>query len=175
MKQLALLLILFTVPAAFGQSSQTTSVKVFFANEQKTEQGKECDGLVYPVTRQVKKTSSVARAALEQLLAGPTESEKAQGYRSFFSDETKSMLLGVKIKKGTAYVNFKDTRNKLGNATASCGSTDFLAQLEKTVLQFPGIKRVFFAVEGDPREFYEWLQEDGCPQGLKNCDKTNFK
>jgi spore germination protein GerM len=169
-----LLLILFVIPTALGQSKQTTSVKAFFANEQKTAQGKECDGIVYPVIRQVKKTGSVARAALEQLLAGPTEGEKAQGYRSFFSDETKSMLLGIKIKNRTAYVNFKDMRQKLGNATTSCGSSDFLAQLEKTVLQFPGIKHVFFAVEGDPREFYEWLQEDGCP-GLKNCDKTNFK
>jgi spore germination protein GerM len=175
LKQLALLLILFAVPAAFGQSPPKTSFKVYFANQKLTPAGKECDGIVYPVKRQVQTTASVARAALEQLLAGPTESEKANGYFSFFSDETKSMLLGIKVKNRTAYVNFKDMRNKLGNATTSCGSTDFIAQLEKTVLQFPAIKRVFFAVEGDPREFYEWLQEDGCPQGLKNCDKTNFK
>jgi spore germination protein GerM len=175
LKRLAFLLILFIVPVAAGQSPRTTAVKVYFANEKLTPEGKECEGRVYPVMRKVPKTAAVARAALEQLLTGPTAREKAKGYWSLFSDETKSMLLSVNIKNRTAYVNFKDMRERLGNATASCGSTDFLAQLEKTVLQFPGIKRVFFAVEGDPREFYEWLQFDGCPQGLKNCSKTNFK
>ncbi len=175
MKRLAWLLVLLVVPVAAGQSPQTTSIKVYFANEKLTPKGKECVGRVYPVMRKVPKTTGVARAAVEQLVSGPTESEKSKGYWSVFSDETKSMLLGVNIKNKTAYVNFRDMREKLGNATTSCSSTDFLAQLEKTVLQFPGIKRVFFAVEGDPREFYEWLQYDGCPQGLKNCDKTNFK
>ena len=175
MKRLALSLILFIVPVALGQSPRTTTVKVYFANEKFTPEGKECEGRVYPVRRKIPKTAAVARAALKQLLLGPTRSEKAKGYWSLFSDETKSMLLGVNIRKRTAYVNFRDMRQRLGNATSSCGSTDFLAQLEKTVRQFPGIRRVFFAVEGDPREFYEWLQFDGCPQGLKNCDKTNFK
>ena len=176
MKRIAFLLLLFIVPVAVGQSPQTTSVKVYFSNDKLIPGGEDCTGKVFPVTRTVPKTAAVARAALEQLIGGPTESEKAKGYTSFFNDETKSVLLGVKVKNKTAYVNFKDLTafQNLGNATASCGSTLFLAQLDKTVLQFPGIKRVFYAIEGDPEAFYGWLQFE-CPKALKNCDKTNFK
>jgi spore germination protein GerM len=176
LKQLAFLLILFIVPVAAGQSPRTTSVKVYFSNDKLIPGGEDCTGKVFPVTRRVPKTAAVARAALEQLLGGPTESEKAKGYWSWFTEETKSVLLGVKVKNKTAYVNFKDLMAfpHQGNATTSCGSTHFLAQLDKTLKQFPGIKRVFYAMEGDPEAFYGWLQFD-CPDELKNCDKTNFK
>jgi spore germination protein GerM len=176
LKRLALLLILLVVPVAVGQSPRTTSVKVYFSNDKLIPGGEDCTGKVFPVTRTVPKTAAVARAALEQLLGGPTESEKAKGYWSWFNDETKSVLLGVKVKSKTAYVNFKDLTAfyHQGNATTSCGSTHFLAQLDKTLMQFPGIKRVFYAIEGDPEAFYGWLQFD-CPEALKNCDKTNFK
>jgi spore germination protein GerM len=174
--RLTFLLILLIVPVAAGQSPQTTSVKVFFSNDSLVPGGEDCKGKVFPVTRVVPKTAAVARAALEQLLGGPTESEKAKGYTSFFTEETKSVLLSVKVKNRTAYVNFKDLTAfpNLGNATTSCGSTHFFAQLDKTLMQFPGIKHVFYAIEGDPEAFYGWLQFD-CPRGLKNCDKTNFK
>ena len=176
MYRLTFLLLLFIVPVAVGQSPRTTSVNVYFSNDKLIPGGEDCTGKVFPVTRKVPKTAGVARAAIEQLIGGPTESEKAKGYTSFFTDETKSVLLGLKVKNKTAYVNFKDLTaiTNLGNATTSCGNTHFFAQLDKTVLQFPGIKRVFYAIEGDPEAFYGWLQLD-CPKALKNCAKTNFK
>ncbi|MDT4897111.1 MAG: hypothetical protein QOH25_2188 [Acidobacteriota bacterium] len=176
MKGLIFLLLLLIVPVALGQAPQTMPVKVYFSNDKLIPGGEDCTGKVFPVTRTIPKTAAVARAALEQLLGGPTETEKAKGYWSWFNDETKSVLLGVKVKNKTAYVNFKDLTAFpfLGNATTSCGSTHFFAQLDKTLLQFPGIKHVFYAIEGDPEAFYGWLQFD-CPRELKNCDKTNFK
>lgn len=173
---LPLLLLLLAAPVAFGQSPRTTSVKVYFSNDKLTPDGKECEGRVFPVTRRVPKTSAVARAALEQLVGGPGADEKAKGYWSWFNEETKSILLGLKVKGRTAYVNFKDLTafQNMGNATTSCGSRHFLAQLDKTVMQFPGIRQVFYAIDGDPEAFYGWLQLE-CPEELKNCDKTNFK
>ena len=174
MRRLSLLLLLLIAPLAAGQKPQTTTLKVYFASEKLDPNAEDCSK-VYAVTRTIPKTAAVARAALEQLFGGPSETEKARGFVSWFSDETKSILRGVKVKNRTAYVNFNDLSGFpiLGNATTSCGSAQFFAQVEKTLKQFPTIKHVFFAIEGDPQRFYEWMQME-CPEELKNCDKTNF-
>ena len=163
-----LVLLLFTTVCA---AQQTMTIKVYFSNN---KNGVDDCAKVQPVTRTIPKTSAVAKAALEQLLAGPTEQERAQGYFSWFSQDTKSALLGVKVKNKTAYVNLKDIRQTITSASSSCGSTILMAQLENTLKQFPSIKRAFFAIEGSPEEFYGFQQME-CPDELKNCDKSNFK
>jgi spore germination protein GerM len=165
------LLVMLTASLAASQTRQTMTVKVFFSN---SKSGFDDCAKVYPVTRTIPKTQAVARAALEQLLGGPTEKERAEGYFSWFSEETKSALLGVNIKDETAYVNLKDIRQIITNASSSCGSTILMAQLDNTLKQFPTIKRAFFAIEGSPEEFYGFQQME-CPDELKNCDKSNFK
>jgi spore germination protein GerM len=133
--------------------------------------------MVFPVNRVVPKTSGVASAALEQLFAGPTEKEKADGYFSWFSPATKSVLKSVRVKNRTAYVNFKSNALEIlpSSISSSCGSSEFLSEMETTLLQFPSIKKVFFAIDGNPRDFYEYLQGE-CPEELgKNCDGSNFK
>lgn len=161
-------LLLFTTVCA---AQQTMTIKVYFSNN---KNGFDDCTKVQPVMRSIPRTSAVAKAALEQLLAGPTEQERAQGYFSWFSQDTKSALLGVKVKNKTAYVNLKDIRQTITNASSSCGSTILMAQLETTLKQFPSIKRAFFAIEGSPEEFYGFQQME-CPDELKNCDQSNFK
>jgi hypothetical protein len=166
------LLVMFASLAA-GQSGQTMTVKVYFSNN-KTGSGFDDCAKVHPLTRTIPQTSAVARAALEQLFRGPTVEERAQGYFSWFSEETKSALLGVKVKNKTAYVNLKDITQTITSASSSCGSTILLAQMEHTLKQFPTIERAFFAIEGSPEDFYGFLQME-CPDELKNCDRSNFK
>jgi spore germination protein GerM len=151
------------------------SVKVYFGNEKRNPNSDPC-GLVFPVKRVIPKTSGVARAALEQLFAGPTEKEKTEGYHSWFSPATRGVLKSVVVKNRTAYVNFKPDAFAIlpGSISTSCGSSQFLSEMEKTLLQFPSIKKVFFAVDGNPQEFYEFLQGE-CPEELKNCDGSNFQ
>jgi spore germination protein GerM len=151
------------------------TVKVYFANEKRNPNSDPC-GLVFPVNRVIPKTSGVARAALEQLFTGPTPKEKAEGYYSWFSPATKSILKSVVVKNKTAYVNFKSNALEVlsGSISSSCGSAQFLSEMEKTLLQFPTIKKVFFAIDGKPQDFYEYLQGE-CPEELKNCDGSNFK
>lgn len=176
MKLFASLLILplmFTASFAVGQTQQTMTVKVYFSNNKMGAGFDDC-AKVYPLTRTIPKTSAVARAALEQLLAGPTEKERAAGYFSWFSEETKSALLSVNIKNKTAYVNLRDIAQTITSASSSCGSTILMAQLETTLKQFPTIKRAFFAFEGVPEDFYGFQQME-CPRELKNCDRSNFK
>ncbi len=155
---------------SFGQ---TTSIKVYFGNEKLSADG--CDGKVYSVTRKIPKTKAVAKASLDELFKGVTEKEAQQGFVSFFSEETKDLVISVKIVKGIAYVNLKnDVIQKLGNATTSCGGNIYDASVNKTLKQFPAIKKVVFAIEKDPALYYEWMQIGECPKELKNCSNKNF-
>jgi spore germination protein GerM len=178
MKTITLLILLFFLafmaPVASGQSQQTMTIKLFFPN---TNLGKgDCGVKVFPVTRTVPKAAAVARVALEQLFGGPTSQEKAKGFYSDFSEDTKSFFFSVNVKNKIAYVNLRDPTltPTMGNFTTSCGGSNFFGQVEKTLKQFPTIKTVFYAIKGDPSLFYDWMQIGECPKELKNCDASNF-
>ena len=152
--------------------SKKMTLRIFFNN---TELNKETDcAKVYPVNRQVAKTTAVAKAALNELFAGPTTAEKAEGYSSFFSSATKNILKSVKIVNEIAYLNLTDIRPIIPNASASCGSAQFLAEVETTLKQFPTVKKVIFAINGEPQTFYDWIQI-GCSSENNHCDPTPFK
>ena len=175
MKKFALLMtVLFIAPITCAQSTQDRLIKLYFPN---TKLGSgDCQAKVFPVTRRIPRTSAVARAALEQLFGGPSDEEKAKGFFSDFSETTKSFLLSVNVKNKAAYVNLRDPTLTpvTGNFTTSCGGSNFFGQVENTLKQFPSIKKVFFAINGDPSLFYDWMQIGECPKELKNCDGSNF-
>lgn len=177
---LLLIILCLTVTIEHGSyakaQTKTITIKVYYANEKRNPNADPC-GRVFPVNRVIPKTSRVARAALEQLFAGPTEKEKAKGYYSWFSPKTKSVLKSIVIKNNRAYVNFKPDAFSIlpGAISTSCGSDQFLSEMEKTLRQFPSIKKIFYAIDGNPAEFYEFLQGE-CPRELgKKCDGSNFQ
>lgn len=173
MKILLSLSLFFTFIDVHAQQ-QTMQIKVYFPNTKLSKV--DCSVPVYPTTRTVPKTNAVARAALEQLFAGPTSEEKAKGFYSDFSEDTKSLLVSVNIKNQNAYVNLRDLTgtSSIGNFTTSCGGSNFFGQVEKTLRQFSSVRKVFFAFEGDPSHFYDWMQIGECPRELRNCDASNF-
>jgi spore germination protein GerM len=96
---------------------------------------------------------------ISELLKGPTFFEESDGgYSSFFSIDTKDYLSGVELKGKTAYVDFKDFRQLISSASSSCGSSQLLSQLDHTILQFEGIEKVIYSINGSQQDFYEWLQ-----------------
>ena len=128
----------------FAQKQQTTTIKLYFSNENKNPNTEDCT-LVYPVTRQIPKTKSVATAALQELFKGTTKDEEAKGYGSFSPTETDGILKSINIKRG-AYVNFdKRVYEHLGTATTSCGGSQFFSMVESTLKQFSTIKKVYYA------------------------------
>jgi spore germination protein GerM len=171
---LPLLLLFVVLPSVAFAQQQTMQIKVYFPNT-KRDSG-DCVVPVYPVTRTIPKTKAVAKAALDQLFAGPTSEERAKGFYSDFSDATRSLLISVNIRNRYAYVNMRDltTTSSIGNFTTSCGGSNFFGQVESTLKQFPGIRRVFFAFEGDPSHFYDWMQIGECPREIRNCNASNF-
>lgn len=170
---LALVMLAFAC-TALGQASKTTTIKVYFSNEKLNPNIDDCNK-VYPVTRKIPKTTAIAKAALEEMFKGVTKEEEAKGYGSIPTAESNGVLKSINVKNGAAYVNFtKLILEQMGNATTSCGGGQYFGMIEKTLTQFPTIKKVYYAVEGDTNEFYEWVQVGECPYE-KHCAKSNFK
>ena len=156
-----------------AQAGPTMTVKVFFHNEKLNPNMLDCNK-AFPTTRTIPKTTAVARAALDELFKGVNEEEKAKGFWSFDPYSTTGIVKGLRTKNGAAYLNFtKLAFEKLGNATTSCGG-GFFAMVEYTLTQFSTIKKVYYAVEGNADDFYEWAQVGECPY-KKHCTKTNFQ
>lgn len=152
---------------------EKTSFSVYFGNSQKNANIQDCS-LVYPVSREIPKTLAVGQMSLEELFKGPTAEEQKNGYTSFFSSATKDILKKINIDEKTAYVDLKDIRSLVPNASSSCGSAQFLSEMTNTLKQFANIEKVIFAIEGDPKAFYEWLQLS-CGMENNNCDATPFR
>lgn len=156
------------------QGLETQTITVYFSNLEKAgDQETDCS-LVYGVERTVPRTYTTARTALRQLFQGPTQEEIDAGYSSMFSSETADILIGVRVENGVAYVNLNDIRELIPNASTSCGSQAFFAQVEETLTQFDTIDGVIFAIEGNPETFYEWMQI-GCVPENDNCNPEPFQ
>jgi len=160
-------------PTVTGQEQKMMRVKIYFDNTKLNPNAEDC-GQVFLVDRPVLKTEAPAVATLQELFKGPNEGEKKQGYTSWFSDKTADILKSLKVVEGTAYVNLKDIREIIPNASTSCGSAQFLAEVETTLKQYSAVKTVVFAIEGKPATFYEWLQI-GCSAESNLCDEAPFK
>jgi spore germination protein GerM len=169
---------LLSLMLAFGtianaQKSGTMTVKVFFHNEKLNPNMQDCTK-AFPTTRTIPRTTATARAALDELFKGTTKEEEAKGFSAFDRESTTGIVKSLTVKNKAAYLNFtKRAFETLGNATTSCGGA-FFAMVEKTLTQFPTIKKVYYAVEGNANDFYEWVQVGECPYG-KHCAKSNFK
>ena len=160
--------------STFAQKPQTMTINVYFLNEKRDPKMEDCRN-VYSTPRYIVPTKAVARAALEELFKGATPEEAGQGFVSFSAADTKGILKSVNVKGRYAYINFtKLVYDQMGNATSSCGG-GFFTSIEKTLTQFPTIKKVFYAIEGNPAEFYDWVQVGECPKELNRCDNRYFK
>ncbi len=172
MKSIHLLLIVLAfASSALAQKAGTMTIKVYFHSIKIDPEWNDCNK-VYPVTRTIPKTAGVATAALHELLKGTTP-EEAKNFAGFSPDETKGILKSVKVKNGGAYVNFTNAvYQQMGSASTSCGG-GFFSMVEATLKQFPTIKNVYYAIEGNSNDFYNWVQVGDCPDG-RHCAASNF-
>ena len=98
-----------------------------------------------PVSRRVA-AAAPARPALNALLAGPNQTERAAGLRGVEGEGLRIGSLG--IAGGTARVNFVSPRPKSWNGTLS--APRFREAITRTLRQFPTVQRVRVLVNGDP-------------------------
>jgi len=105
------------------------------------------DGKVSPVRRTIESTPAVARAALTELLKGPTADERADGLSSAIPSET--ALRDISLSGGVATVDLDGTFDDGGGSASMLGR---VAQIVATLTRFPTIERVAFRIDGAPVE-----------------------
>lgn len=132
----------YEIPVIFAPV-ETMTIKIYFPNNIKDPGLLDCAHM-YPVERKIAKTMAVARAALEELLKGPTEEEKTAGYLT-------SINSGVKIQKltienGVAKVDFDEQLEY--QVGGSCRVTAIGAEITETLKQFPTVKSVIVSING---------------------------
>lgn len=141
----------------------------------KTDESFDCSQ-TYPIIRQMEisiNDPQYYQLILHELFKGPNPIEIEEGYTSVFSEATSSILKSVNIVDQNAYINLTDIREIIPNVSASCGSQQFLAEIKNTLIANGPITDVFFAIDGDPQTFYDWIQV-GCDPSLNNCQKEMF-
>ena len=116
---------------------ETQKVSVFF-----NKVGDECEN-VSAIERTIPKTAAPGRAAVEELLRGLTFQEQSQYSTNINSGVTIQKLT---IENGVAKVDFSSLLN--AGVAGSCRVLGIIAQIEKTLLQFPTITSVSISVNG---------------------------
>ena len=133
------------IPLYFD-SEKLQTVKVFWGRSEEMggNSANDCT-LVYPVERKIWKTQSLARVALEELLAGPTpREEQSQGY--FSSINNGVTIKSLKIEKGIAFVDF-DSKLEF-QVGGSCRVTSISSQIKSTLRQFNTVSDVVISIDG---------------------------
>jgi len=124
----------------FGPSQETMKVKVFF-NNSNLDPEFSCNK-VFPVEREIEKTVAIARAALEELLKGPRDSEKEQGF--FTSINQGVTIQKLTVEDGTARVDFNEQLEfQVGG---SCWVSAIRAEITETLKQFPTVNNVIISI-----------------------------
>lgn len=128
---------------------QMISVNVYFNNITNDPELIECN-VVYPVPRQIPYTQGVGMAALNELIAGPTAADTANGYRS--SVQPSGQVNSLSISNGVAYVDV----NAAFFSGGSCGAASSITSLKETLMQFPSVQEVEVTVDG--MDFSDYAQ-----------------
>lgn len=131
--------------------SGTVSLKLYFGNSTNDPNTQDC-GKTFPASRNLPTTDTparAARAALVALLSGPNEVERTAGYFSSINPGVTIRSLAID-KQGTAKVDFDAAIGQ--GIGGSCRVSAIRSQITNTLMQFPTVKAVVIAVDGNVAE-----------------------
>lgn len=132
-----------TIPVTFADV-ETMTVNAYFTTAATSA---DCQ-TVSAVTRRIPKTQAVARAAIEELLKGPSTNEYEEGFGTNIPSGT--TLRSVSIENGVATVEFSEELDAV--VSGSCNVGVIRSQIEATLKQFTSVTSVVVLVEGKPVE-----------------------
>lgn len=133
-----------------GGVGNTMQVSVFFLNPILANDPDLIDcGRVFSVVRTVEKVPGVARQALQELLLGPTETERGAGYQTAISKEIGLHIDSVNLNDGVLTIEF----NRSPFLGGSCALAGVVSQIRSTAKQFSSVKEVKMLVNGTE----EWI------------------
>ncbi len=131
------------LPIVFNQDSM--SVQVFFTTDQTAGPTDFDCRYVKAVSKNVPKSTGVARSAILALLSGPTTQDIANGFGTAINKDVK--INSLTIDDGVAKLDLSDqVQYQVGG---SCRVATIRAQISQTLLQFPTVKSVIISVNGD--------------------------
>jgi len=107
------------------------------------------EGFLFVMKRTAKLEPAAGRMALDSLLAGPSEVERAAGVFTAIPDGTE--LLGLDIEDGIATV---DLSSEYEQGSGSYAEFLRLAQVVYTITQFETVQGVNFRLDGEPVELF---------------------
>lgn len=123
-------------------SGETIRVKIYF-NNNKMDPEFSCNKVFY-IEREILKTPAIATAALQELLGGPSNIEKSQGFFSSINQGVE--IQSLVIENGVAKVDFSEQLEyKVGG---SCMVSAIRAQITETLKQFSTVKDVIISING---------------------------
>lgn len=117
----------------------TERVSIYFG-----KQGDDSCTNVFAVEREIEKTEAVARAAIEELIKGPTIEEKAAGY--FTGIKSNAKINKLTIVDGTAKIDFDEALEE--GVGGSCLVSEIRQQIIQTLMQFETVKKVIISING---------------------------
>jgi len=129
-----------TVSFSLIASGENQTVKVYFGKKDAVDVCTQ----VFPVERSVVRTEAVARAAIEELIKGPSADEKASGYFSGIDINTK--INKLTIVGGTAAIDFNEALEE--GVGGSCKVTEIRNQIVETLKQFSSVNNVIISIDG---------------------------
>jgi len=124
-----------TIAPTVAPGTRTLTLNVYFLR----------GGKLATAHRRIAHTQAVGRAAMEQLLAGPTDADRLAGFTSAVPTGTR--LLGLSITNRVATVDLSREFVSGGQARSM---RERLGQVVFTLTQFPTVERVSFRIEGSP-------------------------
>lgn len=138
----------FSLPIKFSKN-KTIEVSVFFGIQHPDAPEYNCQEVI-KISRYIGETPAVAQAAINQLLSGPTDAEKAQGY--FTNIPSGSKLNSISVVNGVVKADFNKATESGGG---SCSMAARVAQITKTLMQFPTITSVELSIDGRTGDIFQ--------------------
>jgi spore germination protein GerM len=156
----------FSFNGSVKNEEGNTVIQVFFSNNKKDDLS-DCS-IVFPVYRSVSVNSNYIPEdkndvknderltqriylGLENLLDGPSESEKKDGFLTSINENVE--INKIIIEDGKISVDFSKELNQ--DVAGSCRVIAIRSQIEKTLKQFSEIKEVLISVEGNSEEILQ--------------------
>ncbi len=141
-----------TTTTVSDSGPEYSSLNIFFSNTNQDPNGLYCDK-TYPIVRKISRPTNnpasrlgeFAYVAIKELLKGPTDAEKKEGFLTSINPETK--VQKISIVDGVATVDFNQGLGR--EVGGSCRVGAIRSQITETLKQFPEIKDVVISINGE--------------------------
>jgi hypothetical protein len=137
------------IPVRFAPV-EAMEVNIYFNNSQKDPNSTSCE-TTYPTTRRIAKTPAVATEAVRELLRGLTSAEGALGFMTALNPGVE--LVSLTVEGGVAKADFNEAL--IDGVAGSCRVMAIRSQIENTLKQFPSVKSVVIAVDGNSEDILQ--------------------